>query len=1025
MRSILLAVALGLSLAVSPASGQSAPRAATAGGRTVAFWPLDDGTGTIVRDKVGGVNGVFHGVGDRVPAWQGGELLFPGGKGGGSIRVGGGGRLLSGPFFSIGFEIKPLDKSAGYTILAAKHGSVKTGGWNIGYWGAKRQLSLFVGDGKNNNKFIFITPKRLPTDRWSRIEIEYDGVHMHFTLDGKLVKSIEHPGMVMKPSRYELLMGGYYSGLARGLKGSLRNVRLAIPAPKDDLHGVVVVKDLGRPTIDGKLDDPAWRGAAFQRKFVVFTADKPAEPDTSFAVCADRDNLYMAIRCHEPNLDRIKARLRERDEFSGDDSIEVFLQPELDGHYFIQLALSAGNTQYDCLLSHHGTRVRMDFDMKWRSAVGREADAWTAELAIPLAELLVRPSQGNTWRMNVCRNVASRPPDATPKVLFTTWGSIGEGEMKSFQNVKLFRFATGIPAPKYSSVLRGRVRAKRKQWGLDDKPSTEKMGLLAIHEPWIVPNNLHAPNWFVNLAGGRDIMTRKTTYVLDLPEGIELTSVGILRREGKDGEPAINYTFRRAGTAQHDGGTYQRYVVTPVSLHRNNIVPGPFFLRSSLADDEKSDMYCFAQWKGGKQKPVKIALVTKAFPTPGPPEKLIAPIAWMFATSRETWPDFLDSYAKLGFNMVATHGLYDRILTPERIQAGLDLARQHGLRVLYVDSPFHPIMNRPETVSQLGKPKPRKQSDLCPSYRGPIYQDELKRLATKALASRPEEVTLDIECYGFGAFAGKSGQCKRCNADVQKRGKPAAEAVVDMGTEILHDVHQAITEAFTAEGLPVPAFGTYHTQPGGFVYQDLFDFDKMDKRRVARCHPVYYSSAKAKAMGVELRRLRRLTDGTQILPWLTPGYSASDYQVEYVSPWLYDRVLETYGSGIRGIYWFAFQKFEAADFYYYAKAMDSVTPVAEIVCDSKPLDDITCDKSGYSVTGIRRGSDVLLLVSNYDKPSPATLTVTVPGAMTGRVYDLARKRPAGPVDGRKVTIPFEPGVPGAHAALYYVGTKEF
>jgi len=104
--------------------------------------------------------------------------------------------------------------------------------------------------------------------------------------------------------------------------------------------------------------------------------------------------------------------------------------------------------------------------------------------------------------------------------------------------------------------------------------------------------------------------------------------------------------------------------------------------------------------------------------------------------------------------------------------------------------------------------------------------------------------------------------------------------------------------------------------------------------------------------------------------------------------------------------------------------MDSVTPVAEIVCGGEPLDDITCDKPGYSVTGIRRGSDVLLLVSNYDKPSPATLTVTLPGAMTGRVYDLARKKPAGPVAGRKVTIPFEPGALGAHTALYYVGTKE-
>ena len=120
-------------------------------------------------------------------------------------------------------------------------------------------------------------------------------------------------------------------------------------------------------------------------------------------------------------------------------------------------------------------------------------------------------------------------------------------------------------------------------------------------------------------------------------------------------------------------------------------------------------------------------------------------------------------------------------------------------------------------------PGSAKGNDLCPSYRGPVYQDELKRLATMAVDAQGEEVTLDIECYGTGAFAGKSGQCKRCNADVRKRGKPAAEAVLDMGSDILHDVHRTISETFTAKGLPVPAFGTYHTEPGGFVYQDLFE----------------------------------------------------------------------------------------------------------------------------------------------------------------------------------------------------------
>ena len=1000
----------------------SACVAATTGApaRTVAFWPLSEGQGTILKDTIGGVNGLLHAAGKQMPSWHGGELVFPGGKGGGSVRVAGGGKLLAGPFFAISFEVKPADATSPGQLVCTKHGSWKKGGWLVSYWGGARRLTVMAADGTTNHTFQFSTGKPLPPGEWSRIELVYDGAQMRFLLNGELVKAIDRAGIALKPSTYPLLVGGYYNELGRGFKGAIRNVRLSVPQPQRAGEGVLLVTDSGRPEIDGKLDDDAWRGAGFVKGFVCFTPDKPAPLDTEFAVAADRQHVYLAVRCHEPRPDRIKAPKGSRDELAGD-SIEMFFQPGLDGHHFVQLGLNAAGVQFDCLMSHHGTRVRMDFDMAWAAAVGREAEAWTAEVAIPFSQLLVRAAEGQTWKMNVCRNIAT----LGDKVVFTTWGRLPEDQMKSFHNPNIFRFATGFPAPEYSAAEIRHVRAGRKKWGLDEKPSRQKNALLAIHDPWFVPNNLNAPNWLMNLAGGRTILAQKTSYVFDLPEGISLVAAGyLLGAKAKPGQ-AKTYTIERAGTAQHEGQTYVRHVARPVNIHRNNIEPGPFFLRSRLAHGTESSLYYFAQWEGGRQDVQKLGLVTRTFPTPGKPKAVIAPIAWMFATRWLAWPDFYSSYAGLGFNMVATHGLYDRILEPEQVQAALDAARQHGFRVLYVDSPFHPIMNHPEAVSQLANPKPGKHHDLCPSYRGPVYQTEVERLTTMALAARAEEVTLDIECYGFGAFAGKSGQCKRCNADVRRRGKPAAEAVLDMGTEILHDVHRAMTETFVAKGLPVPAFGTYHTQPGGFVYEDLFDYDRMDKRRVARCHPVYYSSGKAEAIGRELRRLRRLTDGTQIIPWMTGGYSSIGYQVEYPSVWVYDRVLENYGSGIRGIYWFAFQKFEAADLYYYAKAMEAIVPVAELICGSKPLDGIQCDRPSYSVTGIAKGEDVLLLVSNYNEPAPATLTVTLPEAIAGRVRDLARKMPAGEVAGRKVTIPFEPGATGAHTALYYLGMKEF
>ena len=988
-------------------------------GRDVALWPLDEGQGSVLKDTIGGVSGVLHAAGPEKPIWRDGGLVFPGGKGGGSVRVAGGGTLLSGPFFAVSLEVRPADATSPGSLVCTKHGSWKKGGWLVSYWGAARRLTVMAADGAVNHTFEFSTGRPLPPGEWSRIDLLYDGAQMRFLLNDKFVKAIDKAGIVLKTSTYPLLVGGYYNELGVGFKGAIRNVRLSVPQPEQGGNSIVLVRDLGRPEIDGKLDDATWHQADFITDFVRFTPDQPAPLNTEFAVAADGQRLYLAVRCHEPFPQRIKAPERPRDELVGD-SVEIFLQPDLGGHHFIQLALTAAGVQYDCLMSHHGTRVRTDFDLEWTSAAGREPEAWTAELAIPFSQLLVRaPGQG-TWKMNVCRNIAT----LGDKVVFTTWGQVPEGQMKSFHNPNIFRFATGFPALQHPAAEELHVRAGRKKWALDEKPSRQKNALLAIHDPWFVPNNLNAPNWLMNLAGGRTILAQGTSYVLDLPEGISIVAVGhLLGSKAKPGQTKT-YTLERAGTVQHEGRAFQRYVVRPVDIHRNNIDPGPFFLRSRLAHGTESSLYYFAQWEGGQQEMQRLDLVTKTFPTPGKPRALIAPIAWMFATRWLAWPDFHSSYAKLGFNMVATHGLYDRVLEPEQVQTALETARQNGFRTLYVDSPFHPIMNRPETVSQLMKPKAEKHNDLCPSYRGPVYQAEVGRLATMALAARADEITLDIECYGFGAFAGKSGQCQRCNADVHRRGKPAAEAVLDMGTEILHDVHRAVGDTFTAGGLPVPGFGTYHTQPGGFVYEDLFDYDRMDKRRVARCHPVYYSSGKAEAIGRELRRLRRLTDGTQIIPWMSGGYSNIGYQVEYPSVWVYDRVLENYGSGICGIYWFAYQKFEAADLYYYAKAMEAVAPVAELVCDSRPLDGIRCDKPTYSVTGIRNGQDTLLLVSNYRQPVPMELRISLTEGVTGHLWDLTLRRSAGPVSGRHVVVCFKPGVEGGHTALYYIGLKE-
>jgi len=54
-------------------------------------------------------------------------------------------------------------------------------------------------------------------------------------------------------------------------------------------------------------------------------------------------------------------------------------------------------------------------------------------------------------------------------------------------------------------------------------------------------------------------------------------------------------------------------------------------------------------------------------------------------------------------------------------------------------------------------------------------------------------------------------------------------------------------------------------------------------------------------------------------------------------------------------------------------------------------------------------------------PAPTDVSVKLPAHVTGALVDMARSKRVASVKGRDVMIPFEPGVAGAHTALYYVG----
>jgi hypothetical protein len=167
-----------------------------------------------------------------------------------------------------------------------------------------------------------------------------------------------------------------------------------------------------RPLLDGKLDDACWKAAAP-------LALKPADGYATTARFArDEKFLYVTVECRHPEgkqVPKIETRGRDADLY-GHDRVEILLDQDRDYQTYYRLRVDhRGCVAEDCWGDG-------SWNPKWFVAVEPTPTGWTAEAAIPFAELTgTPPSVGQTWAVNVVRVVPGvgvgswgGPSDATP-----------------------------------------------------------------------------------------------------------------------------------------------------------------------------------------------------------------------------------------------------------------------------------------------------------------------------------------------------------------------------------------------------------------------------------------------------------------------------------------------------------------------------------------------------------------------------------------------------------------------------------
>ncbi|MFH2107299.1 MAG: DUF5916 domain-containing protein [Chrysiogenia bacterium] len=166
----------------------------------------------------------------------------------------------------------------------------------------------------------------------------------------------------------------------------------------------------GKIKIDGILDEEAWKNCVPIKLATEWTPGEntPAPVDTDCLVTYDRNHIYLAFRCHDPEPQKIRAHLMDRDAletFVQDDHVSFMLDTFNDERRAFQFRVNPLGVQADANFSEQEGYEDFSWDAIWSSAGRITADGYNVEIAIPFHQLRFKKSKGKqTWGFSAGRS---------------------------------------------------------------------------------------------------------------------------------------------------------------------------------------------------------------------------------------------------------------------------------------------------------------------------------------------------------------------------------------------------------------------------------------------------------------------------------------------------------------------------------------------------------------------------------------------------------------------------------------------
>ncbi|MDH5684413.1 MAG: metallophosphoesterase [candidate division WOR-3 bacterium] len=160
------------------------------------------------------------------------------------------------------------------------------------------------------------------------------------------------------------------------------------------------------PVIDGSLDDECWGKTESISTFGSAEGNLSELEKTIIFFGFDDKALYVAAKCFESKMNKLKMNIKGRDEaVYKDDHLNMILQPEPNSNIYYQIFINPIGTIWDRHCSLQPGLGRGVKDASWNSKLtlktNREKDGWTLELSIPFSQFPNLLTE--EWGFNILR----------------------------------------------------------------------------------------------------------------------------------------------------------------------------------------------------------------------------------------------------------------------------------------------------------------------------------------------------------------------------------------------------------------------------------------------------------------------------------------------------------------------------------------------------------------------------------------------------------------------------------------------